>query len=287
MPRFGNILAALGLALFMALAGCDDKAGNQQVELRDYPSSWGWWFRDLFSADDALLIRLHVYDSRTALSRTRVSVHSIDSLEFTVPERALLQSGASGSGDKQILPLAFFSRNGTIELPREGADYDEWKLVTVLLDSISSATLDKYSDNVFSLRTSMRSLASAHGTKGGIACLRNDTECVARLLKSSRFGAQHCGMAILAYDDGSGELREGQNLPYPLSAGNTFVPVSELDKPDSFVACDRNPRGAACLWYSLYKNTYPVSIAVGSEGICEAEKIGQEVFRQLDKATSD
>ena len=58
-------------------------------------------------------------------------------------------------------------------------------------------------------------------------------------------------------------------------------------RPDGFVACDRNPRGAACLWYGLYRNTYPISISVGAEGICVAQKYSQEITRWLDQALTE
>lgn len=276
-------LTIISLALFVALIGCSRDEQNKEVELA-YRSSLGQWIRDFFFGGDNYQIRLHVYDKVTPLpSSTRMLVRSIGNVEFSVPKRALMKNIASGSGDKDVLPLLFHSGDGVVEPLREGRQYDGGRLLEVNVRGISVGMIKEYRENIFKIRTSISSLSSARNAQSGFNCSRNDSGCILRMLADAHGRKEFCNLAVFTYDDRRGEGREGAKHPYPLSAGNIFVPISEVKSPHSFVACDRHPRGAACIWYGLYRNTYPISISVGSEGICEAERSSQEVIRWLDQ----
>ena len=105
--RIRNWVTALFLASFATLAGCNNEGRSQEVELRYWPSLRQQVYDFLFAGDN-YVIRLHVYDDVTPLpSSTRSLVHSIGSVEFSVPKRAVKKNITSGGGDKDVLPLLF------------------------------------------------------------------------------------------------------------------------------------------------------------------------------------
>jgi hypothetical protein len=161
-------------------------------------------------------ITLHVFDKGLkAFGGYDTEVNATGrSFTFRVPQKAVGKNIISDGGDKSMLPLTLYYREGKIGVWEDEKGYQRGEQVSLILHSTYTGEVGRVRDNPLAGNTHIGTEAVS-SPDGKLRCSRQNSPCLDRLYQESRTGPQYCGYSVLRAEPVVRSLARYESEPSP------------------------------------------------------------------------